>query len=233
MTPFFEQLEVELDRVGHRLHRRRRRRTVAIRVAAAAAVVVAVLAGVAVIARGGTDRATADVHISEAAGVVSVELQRGHEPADDVAAKLREVGLTVQSTPVGTGPSQVGTVVGLFGTGSQARPGSGDTLTLDANRGDTITLLVGEATTGDYAAFTDATAPGEPLHCLAWPGRAATALAAELPANLAVTYQLIDGRLVAAGDLTGYVVTAASALSATNVRVTVDEGTPVDRSPCE
>lgn len=232
MTPFFEQLEGELNEAALRLHRRRHRRAVALRLAAVAATILVVIGGLAVAANLGNDEATAEVRITEQNGTINVSLPRGHEPADEVAESLEEAGLRVLLTPSATGPSQVGTVVGMFSSDSPPMTSEG-TIAVEVPRGDTVTLLVGEPTTGSYTAFTDALAPGEPLHCFAWNGQSAADLDRRIPSGLNIEYQTTTGERVAPESLSGHVVKSATALSPTSVRVTVEIGTAIDAPPCD
>jgi hypothetical protein len=234
MTTFFDQLERELDGAARRLHRGRRRRALATRVAAAAAIVVAVLGFAVVVDRGGDgNSAQAELLVVDEGDFVTVTLPRDHEQADEVERRLTEAGLQVRTEPTPTGPSLVNLVVGLIGPGGGES--SAGTLTARVPKGSTITLRVGAPAANAYTAFTDALAPGEALHCIAWVGQDAEDVVNEVPAGVFARYR-VEGVTedLPVDDIAGrgYVLHDAIALGPDNVSITLEPGTPVPQPPC-
>jgi hypothetical protein len=229
VTPFFEQLGDELDRAALRLHRRRRRRVRAVALVGAAAVAVAVALVVGVLVGRDDHAAVAGTQVVNDNGFVDVTLPIGTEPVDTVRAALGQAGLLVVTRDAQTGPSQVGNVVRLVADGAAISSTPDGTLTARLPVGSTVTLFVGvQSTSGNYVAFTDALAPGEPLHCVTWAGAPASELA-DAPTGLTLDFRDGGDHPVARDDLDGRVVREAVATSARSVVVTVGPGSPAPR----
>jgi hypothetical protein len=230
---YFDQLEVELDRAAHRLHRRHQRRILGAKIAAAVVVVAVLVGGAAgLVVRGGDD-ASADVRITTEGGTVTVEMPLGDQPAVEVAAQLEAAGLQVRQQPSSTGPSRVGMVVGVFSAAGPTSEGEDGTVTVTLPVGAVITLLVGSPEGDDYTAFTDALAAGEPLHCIAWVGQDAAELARAAPDGLDLEFRTADDQVLPASDLDGMVVRDATAIGPDDIVVYVQVGTAVDAPPCD
>lgn len=215
---------------------KQRRARILISAAAAAVIVAGTIVGVAAI---GDDPADAGVvEIEHVGDLLRITLPNGSEEANDVVAELSNAGVRVRTQPVATGPSRHGLVVGMTvdatATRVANRPGAG--LEIEVPASATITVNVGRDTTdGEYVAFTDALAPLEPLHCLAWPGQDAPALVAAVDQlDLQVSFRnRDDDRTLDNADLAGFVVVDATALSSSNIVVYVEQAPSVPSPPCQ
>lgn len=230
MTPFFLGLEKELVHAAERqaARRRHRRRFAVTALAAAAVIVVAVFA--ASLMGDGSDPAVAEVVRVEPQGEqLSVSIDGG-APATEAIAELRAAGFDVTEAESETGPSRVGRIVMLESTEILPEGDAEQGFRFTGPVTSPLTIHVGVASTsGVYAQPTNALLPGEPLHCIGWPGQPAaelTARAAELgiTARLAgTTPEPIDPQA-----LDGLVVHSALALGPEDVfvQVTADEPRP-------
>jgi hypothetical protein len=229
--------------------RRRRAATAVRRLAAVTAVAVVALAIATAVELRTAEPAGAGVEVTHAGGDITVRLtDLEHRPAV-IERALREAGIDAHVVAEPAGPSRVGLFLASRGRGalpSELRPLDEDDVFFPAfviPEGWTgrLDLEVGRpARRGEqYVRYSDAFAPGEPLHCSGLLGRSATAAAAHLPAAArGVRFQALGPGSSVPVDLTPadvgpspfahYVVAGAIAVSPTSVVVTV---TPTGESP--
>jgi hypothetical protein len=206
--------------VAARHYRQRKHRQIRLIVQASFLLVAASIVAIVVSQRGAQ---AGPVQIKVSGGMVHIAVLDAGAPADQVENLLTAAGIPLSIDLVPTGPSRVGRVVSLIGSGSQ---GSGP-LSVSIPLGAHVTLEVGRvAATGEgYTAGTYAFLAGEPLACLGGKGADASALAARVPAGIAVQWR--DARTakqLPLSELAGYRVDSAVASSATDVVIYAAEG---------
>jgi hypothetical protein len=227
---YAEQLRDELVDAAVRQHRARRRRRAIVSAGAgfvAVAAVVAIVVGVVVGSDDDTPAAASEAVRATRSDVSTlVEILEPDKP-DEVLANLRAIGISAERVERPTGPSKVGTVVSVAVEG-ESRP-SGNTNSLLSVYVDSrakVSVGVGVPTPegGLYDIATDAFAPGEPLHCLSWPGQTTDDLAAVVT-RASVNVRAIDAQSGPLEELpSGRIVSAATAVAADRVIVMVDDG---------
>jgi hypothetical protein len=170
--------------------RRRSERSPAGRFVPAAAAGVAAMAVAIVAMVGGADRAAAGVLVEVRDGAVQVLVEDLEARPDDIELAVRRAGIDLDVVTVPVGPSRVGRFVRVHATAPlppdvSVTVGDRETFVgfaVPAGYDDSIKLALGRTALPDepYAGFSDAFAPGEPLHCRsvlrASPGDAMAAL---------------------------------------------------------
>ena len=232
---------------GARRQRGRRRR----RSMLGGSMVVAASVVVTALMLGRADPAAADLDIRERGGRLEILLADAESRPGAVEEALRDAGIDASVDAVPVGPSNVGRFVG-FTTDLPA-----DIQPLDSNgiafpgfsipvgfRGH-LQLLLGRPAAGgeDYAAPSDAFAPGEPLSC-DLEGESVAALVAfaiahdelEVAVRPIVDGVFADSQLrideVAASPFVGYRVVAASSTGLGQVVVNISvDGRPIGAAP--
>ena len=169
------------------------------------------------------------VQIKVSGGMVHIAVLDAAVPAEQVENLLTDAGIPLSINLVPTGPSRVGLVVGFTGSGSRG-PGP---LSVSIPLGAHVILDIGRAAVrGEgYTAGTFAFLAGEPLACLGGKGADASALAARVPAGVAVQWRdARTARPLTVSELAGHRVDSAVASSATDVLVYAADGKGDKRS---
>jgi hypothetical protein len=198
------------------------------RVGLASMVVVGVACVVAVVAMPADDPAPADattVNVQRDADAVVIEIVELDDP-QRVVGDLRASGVDVRTLERPTGPSRVGHLVSLAVSSGEPQP-SGRAFAVRVREGDVVEVGIGIVADegASYDVGTDAFLPGEPLHCLSWPGQSTVELAEVTRGRLKV--RAVDDELGPVEQLPAdKVVVRATAIAADRVVVTVDDGAP-------
>ncbi len=167
----FERMQQRFEDAAEREHGRRGRRRTARRAVGTAVAAVAVAAVALVAVNLGDSPADAStIRVERAGDQVTVRLVGLVTDADRLADDLAEAGLPAEVQAVTTGPSKVGTIIGVAVAGARqdllvASDPRSYTYTVAAGARATLRLGIDAPKGQPYDEPVDATAPGEPLHC--------------------------------------------------------------------
>jgi hypothetical protein len=227
---YVDALRDELVAAAVRQHRGRHRRRAIVSAGAGVVVVAGIVALlVGVLVDPDDDSASADQAIRATRAEESVYLEiLSFDHPEDVLADLRAAGIDASSQEHATGPSRVGKIVALAVDGESDQPVNAQGAEFAAYLLPTAKVVVGIGVPapagGLYDMPTDAFEVGEPLRCRSWPGQST--------ADLAIVADEADLNLRVVDPETGpleslppdRVVTAATAIAADRVIVSVAAG---------